>query len=328
MTAPILQVKNLCKYFPIKSGILQRTTAHIKAVDDISLYVKENETLGLVGESGSGKSTLGRAILQLQLAESGSVKFMGQELVGLSFRKMRNIRQKMQMIFQDPMDSLNSRFTVEELITEPLEINKIGTRQSRRAKALELMDIVGLQKTALHRYPHEFSGGQRQRIGIARTLALSPKLIIADEPVSALDVSIQAQVLNLMQDLQDEMGLSFLFISHDLQVVRHISDRLAVMYLGRIVEIGDSEAIYNSPQHPYTKALLASIPSPDPSKRQTFQAIAGEIPSPINPPSGCHFHPRCVHATEQCRQTMPELKPTEQDPERLSACHFQSFPDQ
>ncbi len=320
----ILEVRNLSKFFPIKEGIIQRTRHYVRAVDDVSLDIRENETLGLVGESSSGKSTLGRAIMRLVEPDQGSVKFMGQELIGLSFRKMKKVRQGIQMIFQDPLDSLNSRFTVEEIITEPLVINKIGNHKERFARAERLMDVVGLQKDGIHRYPHEFSGGQRQRIGIARALALSPKLIIADEPVSALDVSIQAQVINLMRDLQDEMNISYLFISHDLHVIHHVSNWLAVMYLGKIVEMGASDIIYKSPKHPYTEALLASVPKPRPDAKQEFKAIEGEIPSPINPPPGCHFHPRCPYMIKDCRQVPPVLKSSADNEEHLLSCHIRN----
>ncbi|MGK0289861.1 MAG: oligopeptide transport system ATP-binding protein [bacterium] len=305
---PILDVQNVSKFFPVKKGIFQRTKQYIKAVQKVSLQIFPNETLGLVGESGSGKSTLGRVIMQLLSASEGKVYFLDHELTKLSFSQMANFRQKMQMIFQDPMDSLNARFNIEQIIEEPLLINKVGTSEERKKRVSELMILVGLNPEWVTRYPHEFSGGQRQRIGIARALALSPQLIIADEPVSALDVSIQAQILNLMLDLQNELGVSFLFISHDLHVIRHICDRVAVMYLGQIVELTDSQKIYENPAHPYTKALIESIPNPDPRKKQDFQAIQGEIPSPINPPSGCHFHPRCPKAADKCKKDEPQLE--------------------
>jgi len=304
----LLEVKNLEKRFPVKEGIFQRTKHYVHAVNNISLHLEQEETLGLVGESGSGKSTLGRLIMQLIPPSAGQVQFNDQLLTGLSFRQMMGHRQTMQMIFQDPLDSLNSRMTVEQIVSEPLEINKIGTYQERRKKVGELLEVVGVRKTWMDRYPHEFSGGQRQRIGIARALALSPKLIIADEPVSALDVSIQAQILNLLKDLQDEFGISYLFIAHDIHVIRFISHRIAVMYLGKIVEIADSQSISENPKHPYTQALFASVPYPDPNNKLLFKAIEGEIPSMIHPPSGCHFHPRCPHAMERCRRESPQLE--------------------
>ena len=319
---PVLEVKNLTKKFPVREGILQRVKHHVHAVSDVSLKIYEKDTLGLVGESGSGKSTLGRLIMQLIKPDKGQVKFQNQELTTLSFNKIKKIRKGMQMIFQDPMDSLNSRFTIEQIISEPLEISTSNSRLKNIKKVHELLDVVGLTKSILNRYPHEFSGGQRQRIGIARSLALSPKLIIADEPVSALDVSIQAQILNLLVDLQKEFGVSYLFIAHDIHVIRFISKRIAVMYLGRIVEITESTRIKNNPKHPYTKALFLSVPYPDPSTKQDFNAIQGEIPSMLNPPKGCSFHTRCPNVMEICKIDLPLLRFIDNEKKHQVACHL------
>ncbi|MDH5560119.1 MAG: ATP-binding cassette domain-containing protein [Deltaproteobacteria bacterium] len=317
---PLLEVIDLGKKFPIREGLLNRVKKHVHAVSQVSIKIYPNETLGLVGESGSGKSTLGRLIMQLIKADQGQIIFIDQKLNELSFRKARQFRKKMQMIFQDPLDSLNSRMTIEQIITEPLEINRIGNRLERREKAKDLLDTVGLRKNILDLYPHEFSGGQRQRIGIARALALSPSLIIADEPVSALDVSIQAQILNLMLNLQKDFGISYLFIAHDIHVIHFIADRVAVMYLGRIVEIADSKELKKTPKHPYTQALFNSIPYPDPIKKKKYQPIQGEIPSMINPPSGCAFHTRCPSVMERCRKELPKLRVLDQEERHEVAC--------
>ncbi|MFT6310255.1 MAG: peptide/nickel transport system ATP-binding protein [Porticoccus sp.] len=305
MTKPLLNVSNLTKYFPVRGGVFMRQTGAVHAVDNVSLAINPGQTLGLVGESGCGKSTLGKTILQLLGSYQGSIQFEGQELSGLSNKKIRALRRDIQIIFQDPMESLNSRHTVGQIIEEPLKIHNIGDNESRKRDVLALIKRVGLNESSLEKYPHEFSGGQRQRIGIARAIALKPKLVICDEPVSALDVSIQSQILNLLMELQQEMNMALLFISHDLSVVRHISDRVAVMYLGEIVETGKVQDLYSNPKHPYTKALIKAIPQPVAGAQINFIPMQGDVPSAINPPSGCRFHPRCLHATEQCSTTAP-----------------------
>jgi len=308
--APLLEVTNLVKYFPIKSGVLiDREVGRVRAVDGVSLTLHEGETLGLVGESGCGKSTLSRAILQLITPTSGSVKFDGQELVGRSPRELRPLRRQMQMIFQDPFASLNPRKRIGQIIGDPMKLHGLADGAQLKRRVQELLDRVGLQAEHFNRYPHEFSGGQRQRIGIARALALEPRLIIADEPVSALDVSVQAQIINLLEDLQREFGMAYLFVAHDLGVVRHVSDRVAVMYLGKIVEHADSDTLYARPRHPYTHALLSAVPIPDPRKNAARERITleGDVPSPIDPPAGCRFHTRCASATEICRTDEPPL---------------------
>ncbi|MCW2928368.1 MAG: oligopeptide transporter, ATP-binding protein [Thermoleophilia bacterium] len=322
---PILQVRNLKKYFPIRKGaIFAKEVGAVKAVDDVSFDLWPGETLGVVGESGCGKSTTGRAILQLHKPTSGSVTFQGQELTTLNNQQMRAVRRDLQIVFQDPYASLNPRMTVGNIIAEPLVIHSIGTKETRKARVKELLDIVGLNPAFTNRYPHEFSGGQRQRIGIARALALQPKLIICDEPVSALDVSIQAQVMNLLEDLQNEFDLTYLFIAHDLAVVKHVSDRVAVMYLGKIVEIAEAEKLYADPQHPYTQALLSSIPVADPqvARRKDRIVLKGDVPSPANPPSGCPFHERCWKMQSICKQQMPPLEMKDGDPGHQMACWF------
>src|SRR5438270_2643813 len=322
MGTTLIDVKGLKVHFPIKGGILNRTLAKVKAVDGVDLFVRRGETLGLVGESGCGKSTTGRAILQLIRPTEGSVNFEGVDLTKLSSDQVRRKRSEMQMIFQDPYGSLDPRFTVGQIISEPLENFKRGNKNEVRDEVARLLEVVGLNPYYVNRFPHEFSGGQRQRIGIARALALRPKLIVADEPVSALDVSIQAQVLNLLQDLQGEFGLTYLFVAHNLSVVKHISDRVAVMYLGRVVELAKSEDMYEMPLHPYTQALLSAIPVPDPdieSKRKRI-ILEGDVPSPVNPPSGCNFHPRCWKAQAICREVIPPLE--EKQPNHYAACHF------
>jgi oligopeptide/dipeptide ABC transporter ATP-binding protein len=318
----LIDVKGLKVHFPIKGGILNRTVATVKAVDGVDLFVPRGETLGLVGESGCGKSTTGRAILQLIRPTAGSVSFEGVDLTKLSNDQVRRKRSEMQMIFQDPYGSLDPRFTVGQIISEPLENFKRGNQKEVRDEVGHLLEVVGLNPYYVNRFPHEFSGGQRQRIGIARALALHPKLVIADEPVSALDVSIQAQVLNLLKDLQEKFGLTYLFIAHNLSVVKHISDRVAVMYLGRVAELADSEELYKMPLHPYTQALLSAIPVPDPEieSRRKRIILEGDVPSPVNPPSGCNFNPRCWKAQQICREVIPPLEAKQ--PNHYAACHF------
>lgn len=316
----LLTVRNLKKYFPITAGVFARKVGEIKAVDDVSFTVHSGETLGLVGESGCGKSTTGRSILRLIEPTSGQVLFDGVDLISLKAEELRRKRREMQMVFQDPYASLNPRQTVEQIIEEPMIVHKIGTASERKQRVKELLEVVGLPQTYARRYPHQFSGGQRQRIGIARALAVYPKLIIADEPVSALDVSIQSQVLNLLQDIQQEFNLTYLFIAHDLSVVRHISDRVGVMYLGRIVEIANTKQLYKGPKHPYTQALLSAVPVPDPSRTRDRILLQGDVPSPANPPTGCTFHNRCMHALAECRTVRPELKNLEDG--HAVACHL------
>ncbi len=318
----LLEVNNLKMYFPVTAGLIfQRAVAQIKAVDDISFFVRRGETLGLVGESGCGKTTTGRCILQLYKPTDGQIMFEGQELVGLSTRQMRQMRRQMQVIFQDPFSSLNPRMTAGNIIGEPLIVHGlVKSKEEYRQRVAELLQNVGLNPYMADRFPHEFSGGQRQRIGVARALSVDPKLIVCDEPVSALDVSIQAQVINLLEDLQERFSLTYLFIAHDLSVVRHISDRVAVMYLGRLVEIADRNEIYRNPFHPYTKALLSAVPIPDPvidAQRERI-ILSGEVPSPLNPPSGCVFHPRCPIAIDDCSQAIPDLR--EVEPGHWASC--------
>lgn len=316
---PLLEVKGLAKHFPINTGFFNKN-ASLKAVDGIDLTVYAGETLSIVGESGCGKSTTGRCLLRLIEPTSGQLYFEGQNLIDLSAEEMRRKRRDMQLIFQDPFASLNPRKTIRQILTDPLMVHNVGNAAERKERVNWVIDKVGLSGDYLDRYPHEFSGGQRQRIGIARALILQPKLIVADEPVSALDVSIQAQILNLLQDLQQEFKLTYIFISHDLSVVKHISDRVAVMYLGKIVEIADKAALYNDPQHPYTKALLSSVPLPNPKLRKERIVLEGDLPSPSNPPSGCTFHPRCAYATDACKTVAPQL---EQKAERhFVSCHL------
>jgi len=322
MTDTLLNVRDLKMHFPVKEGLLLRASKFNKAVDGISLDIAPGETLGLVGESGCGKSTLGRCIARLYAPTAGEIEFCGENITRLGAKALKPHRQNIQMIFQDPMESLNSRHTVSEIIEEPLIVQGIGDRASRSRRVLELLNIVGLPARSATRYPFEFSGGQRQRIGIARAIALNPKLIICDEPVSALDVSIQSQILNLLIDLQREFNLSYLFIAHDLAVVKHISDRIAIMYLGKIVETGNSEEIYRNAQHPYTQSLIAAIPVPDPHRQVTRQVIKGDVPSPIAPPSGCTFHPRCPQVMDQCKDVIPHLTSPMPDPGHLVSCHL------
>jgi oligopeptide transport system ATP-binding protein len=317
----VVSLKDAVKHFPITQGIIrQKAIGAVRAVDGVSFDLGRGETLGLVGESGCGKSTLSRVIMGLIPATSGSVRLLGQELVGMSERELRRMRRNVQIIFQDPYASLDPRMTVSQIVDEPLRIHGVGNGAERQKRVAELLDVVGLRKEYADRYPHEFSGGQRQRIGIARALALNPRFIVCDEPVSALDVSIQAQIVNLMSDLQQEFGLTYLFIAHDLAVVKHVADRVAVMYLGRIVELVDKRSLYESPQHPYTQALLAAVPRPNPAARQALIPLKGEIPSPSSPPSGCHFHTRCPHVQARCRTETPPLR--EVAPAHYAACHL------
>ncbi len=318
----LLEVKNLKKYFPITKGLLARDTQYVKAVDDISFHIKRGETLGLVGESGCGKSTTGRTIIRLYDLTDGEVIFDGAEIGKMSQNEVKPFRKKMQMIFQDPYASLNSRMTVSDIIGEPLDIHGIASGKERQEIVYNLLNKVGLTKDHASRYPHEFSGGQRQRIGIARSLAVEPDFIICDEPISALDVSIQAQVVNMLEDLQSEMGLTYLFIAHDLSMVKYISDRIGVMYLGKLVEIASSSELYQNPAHPYTQALLSAIPIPDPeiTKANKRIILEGDVPSPINPPSGCRFRTRCRYAMPICAEVEPPLKDVGGG--HMSACHL------
>ena len=319
-TETLLEVTNLKKYFPIKGGVFSRTVGFVYAVDDVSFTVDKGETLGLVGESGCGKSTTGRSILRLIEPTDGKVTFEGQDVTALDKNAMRALRREMQIIFQDPYASLNPRMTVGSIIGEPLEIHRIARGSEKTDRVASLLQKVGLRAEDMRKYPHEFSGGQRQRIGIARALALNPKLIVCDEPVSALDVSIQAQVINLLEDLQGEFGLSYLFIAHNLNVVEHISDRVAVMYLGQIVELASDTDLYNDPQHPYTEALLSAVPIPDPTVEKKRIILQGDVPSPIDPPSGCHFHTRCMYKEKICEEEAPEFKHIGGG--HWVACHF------
>lgn len=316
----LLEVKQLSKHFPIKGGVLRRTQGYIKAVNEVSFSVREGETFSLVGESGCGKSTTGRAILHLIEPSGGEIHFNGQDISTLTKKQLRHVRRDMQMVFQDPYASLNPQMTVGELIEEPLTVNGILTPVERKTKVLELMQIVGLNADYATRYPHEFSGGQRQRISIARALSLQPKLIICDEPVSALDVSIQSQVINLMKDLQKEFGLTYIFISHDLSVVKYISDRVAVMYLGNIVEIASKDKIYRHPAHPYTEALLSAVPIPNPKVKRKRIVLTGDVPNPANPPLGCAFHPRCPKAMDRCKVERPKMIYLDED--HAVSCHL------
>jgi len=308
MTTPVLEVRNLTKFFPVRAGVFLRKVGDVHAAEDVSLRVHRGETLGLVGESGCGKSTVGRVILNLLRPTRGQVLFEGRDLSELSRAEWRALRRDMQIIFQDPMESLNARHTVGRILEEPFVIHKIGTSHERRIWAQDLLERVGLPRDSVSRFPHEFSGGQRQRIGIARAIALKPKLIICDEAVSALDVSVRAQIINLLLELQREMELALLFIAHDLSVVRHVSDRVAVMYLGQIVEQAPSREIYERPGHPYTRALVSAIPIPDPDRHGERIVLEGDVPSPITPPAGCRFHTRCAYAQDRCRQHQPSME--------------------
>ncbi|WP_456275875.1 ABC transporter ATP-binding protein [Bacillus sp. AK128] len=316
----LLEVKNLKTHYPIKGGFFRRQIGAVKAVDGISFEIKKGETLGLVGESGCGKSTAGRTILRLLEPTEGQIIFEGKDITSLRGTSLRKIRQDFQMVFQDPYASLNPTMMVGHLVSEPIRNYTTRSEKDLKDEVMELLTKVGLPADAYYKYPHEFSGGQRQRIGIARALALKPKLIIADEPVSALDVSVQSQVLNLLKELQDEFDLTFLFIAHDLSVVKHMSDRIGVMYLGGLVEIADKDSLYSEPLHPYTQALISAIPEPDPRKKKDRIILEGDVPSPINPPSGCTFHPRCRHAMPECQQVIPSLK--EVKPGHRVACHL------
>jgi peptide/nickel transport system ATP-binding protein len=328
----LLEVKHLKKFFPVRKGVLRRVVAQVKAVDDVDMYIKEGETLGLVGESGCGKTTAGRTILRLIEPTGGEILFRSKKLAAAgeeyrivniataSRRALKALRRDMQIIFQDPYSSLNPRMTVGSIVGEPLLVHGISRGSEREDRVRELLGAVGLKPDHMKRYPHEFSGGQRQRIGIARALALDPQLIVADEPVSALDVSIQAQVLNLLEDLQGEFGLTYLFIAHDLSVVRHISDRVAVMYLGKIVELVETEQLFTDPRHPYTEALMSAVPVPDPDYKVERILLEGDVPSPVNPPSGCYFHPRCRYAKEICSQEPPLYR--DLGGEHFVTCHF------
>jgi oligopeptide/dipeptide ABC transporter ATP-binding protein len=321
----LVEVTDLKKYFPIRGGFIQRTLDHVRAVDGVTFAIKEGQTLGLVGESGCGKTTVGRTLLRLTDPTEGSIKFRSQEIATLSHRKMRALRPKMQIVFQDPMSSLNPRMTVRQTLMEPLTING-HTREAAGVRVTELLLKVGLDADHANRFPHEFSGGQRQRIGVARALALNPDFVVLDEPTSALDVSVQAQVLNLLKELQRDMGLTYLFISHDLGVIRHMCDEVAVMYLGRIVENGPVEKVFRDPQHPYTQALLSAVPIPDPELRAKRILLTGDVPSPVNPPAACRFHPRCPRAQlDVCAIVDPPLE--EKRPGQLAACHFPGPPE-
>jgi len=320
MQKPILEVNGLKKYFDIKGGPLGRKVGEVKAVDDVSFTVMEGEILGIVGESGCGKSTTGKSILRLIEPTEGEVFFEDQDITHVNGEQMRKLRRDMQIIFQDPYASLNPRHTVEKIVGEPLLVHGMKSAKERKERVQELLEVVGLSTYHASRYPHQFSGGQRQRIGIARALANNPKLIICDEPVSALDVSIQSQILNLMEELRDQFNLTYIFIAHDLSVVKHISDRIGVMYLGRMVELTDKEKLYDNPKHPYTQALLSAVPLPDPDLQKERIILKGDVPSPANPPSGCAFHTRCPHAMDICKEVRPEFKPVEDN--HFVACHL------
>jgi len=317
---PVLEIEGLKKHFPIRKGFLRQVAGHVFAVDGVSFTINEGETLGLVGESGCGKSTVGRAILRLIEPTDGAIRVGGRDIRELGKAELKPYRRQMQIIFQDPYSSLNPRMTVGDIVGEPLSTHGIASGKAREEMVAKLFDRVGLTRAQMANFPHQFSGGQRQRIGIARALALNPKLIICDEPVSALDVSIQAQVINLLMDLQRDLGLSYLFISHNLSVVEHISQRIAVMYLGKIVEYADKTTIFTKPGHPYTEALLSAVPVPDPKIKRKKIVLQGDVPSPVKPPSGCHFHTRCPYAVERCRQETPVLR--EISPRQFVACHL------
>jgi oligopeptide/dipeptide ABC transporter ATP-binding protein len=318
--APVLEVHDLKKHFPIRKGLLKGIAGYVYAVDGVSFSIAPGQTLGLVGESGCGKSTVARAVIRLLEPTSGEVRILGKNILPLGRAEMREYRRHAQIIFQDPFSSLNPRMSAGDIVGEPLRVHGIGSRKARQERVAALFDRVGLRAAQMNSLPHQFSGGQRQRIGIARALALDPRLIVGDEPVSALDVSIQAQVINLMMDLQQEKNLSYLFIAHDLAVVEHISHRVAVMYLGRLVEHADKKTLFTRPQHPYTEALLSAVPVPDPRLKRAKRRLQGDVPSPISPPPGCHFHTRCPYASEQCRVEVPRLQQIE--PDHWVACHL------
>jgi oligopeptide/dipeptide ABC transporter ATP-binding protein len=317
---PLLSVQNLKKYFPIHRGVFSRVAAFVKAVDDISFSIDKGQTFGLVGESGCGKTTAGRAVLRLIEPDAGTIQFDGIDLISLGKQDLRRKRRDMQLIFQDPYASLNPRMTIRSIVGEPFAIHQVAGGSERETRVADLLKTVGLDPSVMDRYPHEFSGGQRQRIGIARALALKPKLIVADEPVSALDVSIQAQIINLLADLQDQFGLTYLFISHAIPVIEHISTRIGVMYLGKLVEVGSSAQICTTPKHPYTQALLKAVPEPDPALKKERVILGGDVPTPINPPSGCRFHTRCPIAVNRCKIEEPELRAVEDGQD--AACHL------
>lgn len=318
----LLEVKNLNMHFPIRGGLLKRQVGSVFAVNDISFELEAGETFGVVGESGCGKSTLGRTLVRLYKPTSGNVLFNGQDIAHLKDKALKTFRRQIQMIFQDPYASLNPRMTIADILEEPYKLHQIGTSRERKEMVKELVTLVGLRVTDINKFPHEFSGGQRQRIGIARALALKPDLIVCDEAVSALDVSIQSQILNLLIDLQRKMKLTYVFISHDLNVVRYISDRVAVMYLGRIMELADADEMYRAPAHPYTKALMAAAPVPDPRKASVVAMLEGDVPSPSRPPSGCPFHTRCPYVQDRCRSELPAVRPFQGNAKHLVACHF------
>ena len=323
MTNPLLVVEDLKMYFPVYGGVMRRKVDQVFAVDGVSFAIRAGETLGLVGESGCGKTTVGRAILRLYQPTGGRVVFDGRNLMTLDRSSLQEARRDMQIIFQDPFESLNARHTIQEILEEPFCIHHVGTPVDRRERVGSLLERVGLSRKSLTRFPHEFSGGQRQRIGIARAIALEPRLVVCDEPVSALDVSIQSQIINLLLELQNDMGLTYLFIAHDLAVVKHISDHIAVMYLGRIVEYAEADTLYRTPGHPYTRALISAIPVPDPDVHKKGQVLTGDVPSPMHPPSGCHFRARCPYAIERCRNEYPMLRPVPGTPDdkHQAACH-------
>ncbi len=319
----LVRLSGVTRRYPVKGGAFQRVVGEVRAVDGVDLEIREGEAVGLVGESGSGKSTLGRVVLRLEPPDSGTIEFAGDDITGASVRALRAHRSEMQLIFQDPFSSLDPRTTVAESIAEGLRVQGLS-RKERQGRVDEVLQLVGLEPYHGRRFPHEFSGGQRQRVGIARALAVNPRFLVLDEPVSALDVSIQSQILNLLLDLQEQMGLSYLFIAHDLAVVKHVSDRIAIMYLGRIVELGGADEVYERPKHPYTRALISAIPEPVPGGRRQRQILEGDVPSPIDPPSGCPFHTRCPHVEPKCRETTPSLRPVRarSGEEHQVACHF------
>jgi peptide/nickel transport system ATP-binding protein/oligopeptide transport system ATP-binding protein len=323
MSEPLLQVRELTKHFPVRGGLFRRVVAQVRAVDGVNFDLERGKTFGLVGESGCGKSTLGRAIVRLHAPTSGQVLLGGVDIAGLSRQALLPYRKRMQMIFQDPYASLSPRRTVAQTVREPLDVHGVGTPAERDDKVKALLNEVGMSPRALNCYPHEFSGGQRQRVGIARALALNPELIVADEPVSALDVSVQSQILNLVEQLQEQHGIAFLFIAHDLAVIQHVSDMIGVMYLGKLVEIASAKALYGEPRHPYTRALMSAIPEPDPKTRRQRIVLGGEVPSPMNPPSGCPFHPRCPQAMDRCRTEVPVLKRSpDAESGHVVSCHL------